>query len=1440
MAKRYFNWKLAIVLLIGFGVLGITAYSLRQWQRGGRADRGLDAGIKAYEQQQWEQAARNLGRYLSVASEDVDALLKYANAHLNIRPLKRNNLQQAIGAYQRAQRVDAKNSEAAMQLARIYLEIEKPGEAELVVRRCIEANNVLDQGSNTATKTVRLPELHRLWAVALAGLRKFGEAEGELVRIVEESPTQIAVYETLGLLKAEYEEYFSRTADYWFDEAVKKNPSSAKAYVIRAGFHLRKEEYLRGRANWEQADEEHSRALADLEKAKSLDLSDTGTRLRLAREYMNAGMLDEADQHLVAVKTAEPTSYVLWLIWAQLALKSQSTDKMAEVAQTGQKLSSNHWDFMPVATELFIQAGRDDDAADCIEQLRQKDINPATTAFLEGLAAVKKGELVGAIRHWRRAMELGNNDPKLRLALAEALTQSGDWQLAMGQLRSLISESSDSHVLSKGHLALAKLLAQRGNWEQAKEHAAKVVQMSQKNSAGVVLYLQARMQSLKTLPLGEKDGEVVRIEKELDKLESIAGDAVEVKFLRFQLRMHQDKFAEAEKLVAEMMQIDPTRIKVAMAEVYLLDAQSKADEAISKLNSVVEQFPQLIEPAAYLARLLALHDQPDRCESTLKDALERIEHPSAQRTLGLLLAQMYNRWEQQEKGYEFLASLAQKLPYDIPIKRMLLTYEQLVTNKQESQKLIDEIRDIEGKDGWQWRYEQARAYFAADDFENLYPQIVPLLKENLLINPEDKATRMLLAKTYQRAGETRLAIVIYSEALNRWHQDVRIIVGLVGALDRENEYDRIDEILKQASTENLSHPDLARLQLKRYLRQRDLPSASYIIEQLLADDPNDRTLCLLFASVKMGQKEYAEAEKVLAELKIQEPDWRPVTTAQIQLNIYMDNPDEALRLCNEILDSNDNASNLILRARTYVAVDQTEKALADFQRAVVIEPNNPQAWTAKSDFHRTMGHTDEAIAAIMQARTVKSNDVDPSDLGIEKRAIVLLLSSDDRDHRSRGEKILDDALISHPQDIQLRLYKARSLLGAATAPAIEEARGILQRITQDQPKVSEAWVMLGELVLRLEPEQPLKAVDIALRGLANKINDRALLMLKARALAKLSPEDAIPTLKLLRELDPNYTDATTLLADTYIAEGNAEQAIDILGQQLANSSNDSDKRAIGIALAVALYKNGDRSGAQERFQLLSQSWPDDPAPLLARAKLLIEDKLWSELTQKVADWRENHHDDTQTPIAIAGALAETKAPQAYTIAEDILRSVIDSKPELTAARNTLAMLLQTLGRPTEAAPLYKQILELEPDNVVVVNNLAWILCEQDKHQQALELANHGLKIAPDYADLIDTRGFIYYKLEQYNKAIEDFTTCVKLYPEGTPSASASHLHLGKALARLGEKDRAIENLKKALQLNLKVGGLSADDVAEAQRLLTTLSQGEGERDVFLTTAKPKR
>ena len=418
-----------------------------------------------------------------------------------------------------------------------------------------------------------------------------------------------------------------------------------------------------------------------------------------------------------------------------------------------------------------------------------------------------------------------------------------------------------------------------------------------------------------------------------------------------------------------------------------------------------------------------------------------------------------------------------------------------------------------------------------------------------------------------------------------------------------------------------------------------------------------------------------------------------------------------------------------------------------------------------------------------------------------------------------------EPLKKYPDDVGLRLYQARSLIIEGTAPAFENAEQILQKITRDQPKFSPAWVLLGELSLKQREYE--EAGDIAWRGLAHTPNDKGLLLLKFRAEKERSLALAIPTLKLLYEMDPNDTDTALLLADTYIEAEKCEKAVNLLRERLASYSGSADERKVKIVLVRALYKNGEKAEFQKEFDALLRSEPDDSGPLLAQVLLFKDDKLWSELNQKVIDWWQNHPKDTDTLVIIAGELAITEDSQAQKIAEDLLRGVLANHPDSLPAMNALALLLQITDRPAESARFYRQVLSLEPDNVKAINNLTWILCEdQGKHEEALKLAELGLKIAPNYIDLIDTRGVIYYRLGQFEKARQDFNKCLKLYPKGTPAATATYFHLGRALNKLGQKEESIEKLNKALELNAEIGVLSDKDTEEATSLLQELSLGD--------------
>ena len=208
MATRYFNWKLATVLVVALGVFSVAAYALHRWQVSTRAVQALPLGDAAYAGQDYDEAAIQYGKYVAVNMDDIEVLLKYADAQLQRRPVTSSNVQQAITAYRSVLRLDSRNTKAAQRLIEVYLwpSMRAPGEAELIARRYLESNEDVS--------------IRRMLADSLWQQRKPGDAVTVLKAILEKHADDVLSYERLGTLADQYPDLGTAPAAQWFDDAV--------------------------------------------------------------------------------------------------------------------------------------------------------------------------------------------------------------------------------------------------------------------------------------------------------------------------------------------------------------------------------------------------------------------------------------------------------------------------------------------------------------------------------------------------------------------------------------------------------------------------------------------------------------------------------------------------------------------------------------------------------------------------------------------------------------------------------------------------------------------------------------------------------------------------------------------------------------------------------------------------------------------------------------------------------------------------------------------------------------------------------------------------------------------------------------------------------------------------------------------------------------------
>lgn len=1382
MAKARVNWKLIIVLLIAVIIVGVTAVGLRKWFRARTLKGGYVLGKQAYEEKDWDAAAQKLGNYLSVQKDDVEILMLYADAQTKRRPKTTGNIQMATESYRQVLRLEPDNLKATDSIVDLYLN----GGAFSGAQN--KARDFLEVGEDV--------EIRVKLAGALLGQRKFKEASGELLYIIEKYPDHIPAYELLGLFSNQRPDDFPESGDYWFQKAVDNNPDDAFAYIIRGSWYIKTNQTQLG--------------LTDLEKALEMEIEKTDIKLRLAKEFVDAKKYDEAQKILDEVEAQEPDNIMLWQVRGVMAVSIGDKELMESVADEAlNALDYMSWDYLGLAVELYISSEKYDKAQNSVERMAKQEGARNRVLFYRGLLQSKKGNNLEALKLWKEAVDIGYKTPRARLLLADAYSRTGDMESAIQQLRALVSESPDNF---SARLSLAQMLMHIGDMTGSSEQALTALQLKPDSVEAMKIYTEARMRVL-TLSGVSADSKLwADLEEKLDAFADLSQETPDVMFSRFQVALKKQALDDANDILVRMVEQYPESMEVLLANVEMLRINGDEKRAEEKLQDTVEEFPQEIQPVKYLVLLLHSQNRINDCVETLGQAIERVEIPQSKLQLGKLMSDLARGTKYQNKAISTLEKLSSDYPDSISLKRRLLSFKSIYSDKEKAQKIIDSIKELEGKDGWQWKYEQAKIWFISDEFTEHYANIIVMLKESLVNDPANQEVRVLLAGAYAKNNDTISAINTYKQALARSPEHPVIIAGLVATLYKANEIDEAERLLKQAASGKISSPALEKLRLQSFIRKGDYASASEYLKEAVKNDPDDTDSMLALTMFYIEDDQFENAEANIQTLKQKLPDSKAVQIAEIELALAKKGTAKAIRICNEIVQQNKDADSYVIRARTFLSLGAKDKAEADLIKATDIEPKDEEAWIILSNFYASSGNIERSARIIDKALSLM-----PDNIKVLKRAIIAFGSSDKYEDKLRSGQLIDKTLEISPDDPEIKLLKARYLLSLGNKVNNEIAADLLQNVLEDFPGLIDGWILLSQL--KFSNAEYDAAIDIANQGLNYSPDDKQLTILKARSYAVISPTQAVGLFEKLYQDDPNNIDMMINYANTLISSGRNETAIELLEKNIEHIEGDQN-RLIKAMLAKALEKTGQTEKSKQLFSELEKQAGDDPMLLSTKAQLLIEQQKWYDLLSMVCSWVANNPDHMKIAVEISGQLAMEDDLTAKKVSEEMLKKLLEIQPENYQVLNMLGMVLHSNGKPGEAVQVYEKIILLQPDNIVAINNLAWIKCEeQGELEKALELANSGLKKEPNYEDLCDTRGVIYYRMGENEKAIKDFLRAIELIPVGNPLAAGPYYHLGRTYFDMDEKSKALEHLNTAVELGLSGKTLSADEISNIRRMI---------------------
>jgi len=158
----------------------------------------------------------------------------------------------------------------------------------------------------------------------------------------------------------------------------------------------------------------------------------------------------------------------------------------------------------------------------------------------------------------------------------------------------------------------------------------------------------------------------------------------------------------------------------------------------------------------------------------------------------------------------------------------------------------------------------------------------------------------------------------------------------------------------------------------------------------------------------------------------------------------------------------------------------------------------------------------------------------------------------------------------------------------------------------------------------------------------------------------------------------------------------------------------------------------------------------------------------------------------------------------YQEAVHILTDYLDGHPNKTEAWNEKGFALEQLKYFDHALICYEKALEIKPDFVAAWVNLGNLLARRNLIEEALRAYNRALKIDPNSMYALMNKFQVLYKMHRYDEALTVLDIAIKHDPENPKLWFYRGFILStKAPTEFADHDEALESFTKGLEYNPK-------------------------------------
>ena len=400
-----------------------------------------------------------------------------------------------------------------------------------------------------------------------------------------------------------------------------------------------------------------------------------------------------------------------------------------------------------------------------------------------------------------------------------------------------------------------------------------------------------------------------------------------------------------------------------------------------------------------------------------------------------------------------------------------------------------------------------------------------------------------------------------------------------------------------------------------------------------------------------------------------------------------------------------------------LAAQIIEQALVPYQSST---ETGPISWTVIGHMRLLAGDTENSFQAAQRSLALDATSQAPIWLGLE------LMSQ-----RHRGAEAMVIAALEKRPLPELRLGLARVLIEQLR---LNEATQQLTRLTQDQPKFSPSWLLLGSV---LAEKGEADAAQAAWQRYLDTVNVRdpqlqrelSQVYLGLAQIASRRGDDAAAESWLARIEDPRSLTRVQIQRASILArQGKMPQALDLIRQLPAR--NPQERRTQLLAEVQLLRDNQAMETAYER---LKQALAQEPAD----AELLYEQAMVAEKMNRLDEM------------------------------EHLLSTIIASNPTHHQALNALGYSLADRGiRLQEARALIVKALEQAPEDPFITDSLGWVEFRLGRHPEALQILQQAYRARAD-AEIAAHLGEVLWAMGQRDQALHVWREGLRSAPDNT-------------------------------------------------------------------------